>query len=210
MKHDDPTNWIGQGPDNLRRLDPKIATQRSRIALDVLDHWESLRRGRDIPRRSDLSPSALGSALPFAFLLERRDPGLARFCLAGHHLDALMGRPVKGLPVTAFCAPGTKAELLPLLDAVFDTPASLSLDLVARSSGHPPKAAELLVLPLRDRDGRITRALGCLVARGPILFVPYRFAITHLRCTVLAQPAPQPPTAKRLRATGVPYLRIVD
>ncbi len=199
----------------------KKETSRSRIASEVLDYWDTLRDGAALPQRMEIDPSRMGDALPYVFLLEHLAPGIARLRLAGRHLHDLMGRDVSGSPVTSFCAPGARAEMLPLLEAVFDEPACLSLDLVARRAGKPAKAAEMLILPMADRTGQVTRALGCLVARGPIEFAPYRFEVEDARLTYLpkrvAMPLPRDKntalktiqTDMDWKSTSVPWLKVV-
>lgn len=198
------------------------ATSCSRIASDVLEYWDKLRDGAALPYRMDVDPSRMGDALPYVFLLEYLAPGIARLRIAGRHLHDVMGRNVAGSPITSFCAPGARAEMLPLLDAVFDGPSCLSLDLLAERAGKPAKAAEILILPMADRMGKVTRALGCLVARGPIEFTPYRFSIQDARLTPLAKPVEVPSNwpldvaakAERIdtdwKSTSIPWLKVVQ
>lgn len=163
----------------------KKATLQSRVASDVLVVWKNLRNGEGLPRRADLDPSLLGAGLPYSFVLQRVAPGIARFRVAGRHLHDLMGMDVRAMPVTTFAAVGERARFLPLIDAVFDTPAVLELELVAKKHGHADKHAEMLVLPMLGDDGRVTRALGCLVAHGPVAYAPYRFKIQSARPTAI-------------------------
>ncbi len=218
-----PVGLVGENA-NTQVVDlwRRKATSRSRIASDVLEYWDKLRDGAALPCRMDVDPSRMGDALPYIFLLERLAPGIARLRLAGRHLHDVMGRDVAGSPITSFCAPGARAEMLPLLDAVFDGPSCLSLDLLAQRAGKPAKAAEMLILPMADRTGQVTRALGCLVARGPIEFTPYRFSIEDVRLTPLPKPIVVPAswpldgpakteqTDMDWKSTSVPWLKVVQ
>jgi len=221
-----------KGPDQYFTPDDRAAlTARSRITADVLDCWLELRRLADqIPFASDVDASLLGPSLPYVFTLEQLDGGIARFRVAGHHLNDLMGMETRAMPITAFAAPGERTRLLPLVDRVFEDPAIVELDLIASRDGHEAKEAEMLLLPLRNRHGKVTRAIGCLVARGPILFTPYRFRIRGSRvapATVGADPArrtgyalaedpidfePKRPAhgGRAFKSTLVPYLKIVE
>lgn len=209
----DDTGLRGAGLDDRGARAPGVAaiTARSRVTSDVLDYWQRLRpAGGGLPRRMDIDPRQLGDALPYAFVLEQIAPGIARFRAAGQHLHDLMGRSVSGMPITAFCAPGQKARMLPLLGDVFETPSLLALDLVAHRAGKPPKGAEMLLLPLLDRTGVVSRALGCLVARGPVIFTPYRFEITSVYKTPLPSPVtPKMASASEWTPTLVPWLHVV-
>ncbi len=169
-------------------LNKKKATLRSKILLDVMEYWESMRDGDSLPRRSDIDPRRIEGALPYAFILEEIAPGLARFRVAGGHLNDLMGMEVRGMPISAIFTHTQRNRLLPMIEKVFREPSSLELSLSSRKAGEEPTEAEMLILPLLDDDGRPTRALGCLVARGPLLSPPYRFQVTQSRSTPLPQP----------------------
>lgn len=218
-----------ENDDQIVPLWKTQATMRSKITTDVLDYWSDLRVGGGLPHQSQLDPRGLHAALPYVFLLERVAPGIARIRVSGSHLNDLMGMDVKAMPITAFAAPGERAAFLPLVDSVFDTPAIVELDLQAKRAGYAPKDAEMLLMPVEDGHGRVTRALGCLVARGPIVFSPYRFRIQSHRIMPLPKPIQaERPTAHKsvqdisdtflkaaqprvgMRATKVPYLQIVD
>jgi hypothetical protein len=178
-------------------LNKKKVTLRSKILLDVMDYWESMRDGDALPRRADIDPRRIEGALPYAFILEEIAPGLARFRVAGGHLNDLMGMEVRGMPLSAVFNHTQRNKLLPMIENVFRSPSSLELTLQSRSPGAETTHAELLILPLLDDDGNVTRALGCLVAQGAILSPPYRFQVTQSRSTPL--PAPT--------ETGQPALR---
>ncbi len=226
-----------ENEDQIVPLWKAQATARSKICVDVLEYWTSLRDGKKLPKQSQLSPNGLKSALSYVFMLERIAPGIARIRVAGAHMNDLMGMEVKAMPITAFAAPGERSSFLPLVDAVFEDPAIVELDLVATRAGYTPKEAEMLLMPIEDEHGRISRALGCLVARGPIVFSPYRFRIQSQRVMALTAttplidrrrrdttPAARPTgpdtafeahfqqTNQRVafRKTKVPYLQIVD
>ena len=205
------------GADAVVELWKKRTTTQCRITSDVLEYWEELRVGQSLPRRSDIVAARLGAALPFTFLLERIVPGIARIRVAGQHLSDLLGDDARGMPISAFCASGTKTRFLDLMDQVFDMPCSLSLDLVNKTSVFGPSAAEMLILPLRDESNQITCALGCLVARGRAASLPQRFEISEIHQTRLSRtvnPVPLHTTAQEKtdadwQPTSVPWLKIV-
>ena len=213
---------VGTSPDNTDEIDlwRRRPTSRSRITTEVLGYWENLREGTILPKRSDLDPSDLRGALPFTFLLERAGHGIARMRVSGQHISDLLGQNARGLPISVFCASGTKKKFLHLLDDVFDRPASLAMDLVARDGGSPLKTAEMLILPLLSANGRVERALGCIASSGPIEFPPYRFDIKSSRLTPLPSPVAigtetkmpknlQKETGADWKPTLVPWLKVV-
>ncbi|MCV6598419.1 MAG: PAS domain-containing protein [Mangrovicoccus sp.] len=162
-------------------------------SLSMIDaYWEGLRAGRLVPRRSDVDPRGIDRALEHAFILERIAPGMARFRLAGMHLNDLMGMEVRGMPLTSFFSPQERRDVSELLEYVFEEPAKVRLRLTAeRSIGKPSLEAELLLLPLKSDLGDISRVLGCFVASGEIGRTPRRFRVAETQKTPLLLPAPE-------------------
>lgn len=159
------------------RVDPRFP------AISVVRaYWEALRNGRDAPFRSEIEPRGIESALEHTFILERIAPRLARFRLAGTHLNDLMGMEVRGMPLSAFFTAGARGETEAILTRVFDGPETADLTLVPENAtGREGMEARMLLLPLRSDLGDISRALGCLVGLGPTGRVPRRFDIAGVR-----------------------------
>lgn len=151
-----------------------------RIIRDMRSYWESLRKGRAIPARSDIEPRSIRRALDYAFILERIAPGAARFRLAGRHLVDVMGMEVRGMPVCALLNTGSRGRLSDVLESVFRAPQIAELTLNAPASyGRPELTGRLLFMPLRSDLGDVTRALGCLITQGEIGQPPRRFDLVH-------------------------------
>jgi hypothetical protein len=149
---------------------------------EVRDYWEALRRGRDLPYRSEIDPRGIERALEYAFVLERVAPQVARFRLAGLHLSDLMGMEVRGMPLTSFFTPKARQEVSDILQTVFSGPKTAELTLKAEPGfGKPEMQARMIILPLRSDLGDVSRALGCLMAEGPIGRAPRRFDLVN--CT---------------------------
>lgn len=188
----------------------------------VRAYWEALRNGRDTPFRSEIDPRGIESALEHTFILERIAPRLARFRLAGAHLNMLMGMEVRGMPLTAFFTAATRGDSEAILARVFDGPETAELTLVPEAATRRPGIeARMLLLPLRSDLGDVSRALGCLVATGRTGPIPMRFDIAGARLVqTIGAGRPQargfgePHTAFRSRAArpdiaGQPHLRLV-
>ncbi|RYH12053.1 PAS domain-containing protein [Tropicimonas sp. IMCC6043] len=160
------------------------ATMRFPILQTVESYWDSLRGGRPMPDRAELDPRRIQTALAHAFILERLAPGVARFRLAGSHLNDLMGMEVRGMPLTSFFLPDARKRVSQSLVHVFDEPAKAWLTLSGdRGIGKPPLDACLLILPLRADSGEVSRALGCLATLGPVGRAPRRFDIRSTAVT---------------------------
>lgn len=162
-------------------LPPRVDPRFPAISV-VRAYWEALRNGRDMPFRSEIDPRGIESALEHTFILERIAPRLARFRLAGGHLNDLMGMEVRGMPLTAFFTAGARAETEAILARVFDGPETAELTLLPEhSNGRDGMEARVLLLPLRSDLGDVSRALGCFVGLGPAGRVPRRFDIAGAR-----------------------------
>ncbi|MFD1911945.1 PAS domain-containing protein [Halodurantibacterium flavum] len=179
------------------------------MILAVRSYWDALRLEDGIPLRSRVDPRGLETVLDHAFLLERIAPGMARFRVAGHHLGDLMGMEMRGMPLSALFLPNARDTVGRLLEGVFANPQVAEIGV--QSPGglrHEVLAGTLLLLPLRDEGGTITRAMGCLVTKGTVGRTPRRLTVTEARTEPLARPtasaedlppglaAPPPPAAR--------------
>lgn len=141
-------------------------------------YWEGLRNGRVMPARAEVDPRGIAGELEFAFILEKVAPGLARIRLGGMHLNDLMSMEVRGMPITAMFLPESRREMQRILESVLESPAIVRLTLASDSGITRPKLdAQMILMPLRDEDGRPTRILGALQAKGTIGRGPRRFNI---------------------------------
>ncbi|MGB3313565.1 MAG: PAS domain-containing protein, partial [Albidovulum sp.] len=128
---------------------------------EVRDYWEALRCGRGVPFRSEIDPRGIERALEYAFVLERVSPQVARFRLAGLHLNDLMGMEVRGMPLTSFFTPKARHDVSDVLQAVFSGPSTADFTLKAEPGfGKSEMQARLLILPLKSDLGDVSRALG--------------------------------------------------
>ncbi|WP_375172924.1 PAS domain-containing protein [Pseudooceanicola sp.] len=154
------------------------ASSRYQPLREVEGYWDALRAGRLVPRRSDIDPRGIERALEYAFVLERIAPGLGRLRIAGSHLTDLLGMEVRGMPLSALFAAGTRGGISEVLEQVFSDPAKAELQLTSdRSLGKPALEGRMILLPLKSDLGDITRVLGCLVTQGRIGRAPRRFEI---------------------------------
>ncbi len=195
-------------------------------------YWDALRRGRLMPKRSEIDPRGLELALENAFILERIAPGIARLRVAGTHLTDLMGMEVRGMPLTTFFAPSHRRLVADALEEMFQTPASCMLRLSSPAvPSRPAIDAKMILLPLKSDLGDVSRALGCLVSKGEIGVAPRRFEVTDHQFEPLIPgvadvtlPPPVPPAPAPVSAAGFaeeaeefaaqgkkrpPYLRLV-
>lgn len=137
-------------------------------ALTELEkYWASLPKSRGVPHRKDVDPSALSGLLEDSFIIERVAPGVARIRVAGRNVAKLIGIEPRGLPLTAAFLPASRGEMAQHIEAAFTAPAVIELALEGpRAVGQPLLNGKILMLPLRDDHGRVSRVLGVLVMSG--------------------------------------------
>lgn len=156
-------------------------------------YWEGLRGMRMMPKRSEIDPRGIESALEYTFVLERIAPGMARIRIAGSHLSDLMGMEVRGMPLTSFITPPGRRQLSDALEEVFQRPAVSELRLSGEVGiDKPHMDARLLLLPLKSDLGDVSRVLGCFVAQGDIGRAPRRFDIVGAKIRPISAPSTLP------------------
>ena len=150
-----------------------------RAVLRLLEEdWRQICSGEIVPAHGQLDPHALHDALPHAFLLQRTAPGAVRIRVAGQRLHDLLRMDPRGMSFGSFFTAAARDTVMDIVDTAFDGPAIVGLPLTAsRGLGRKPMPAELLLLPMMDAQGRVTRMMGALVAAGPLNGRTYRFDI---------------------------------
>lgn len=171
-------------------------------------YWTALRAEKSqggVPFRSDIDPRGLENILEYSFILERIAPGIARFRLAGNHLNEVAGMEVRGMPLTSFFSLQSRAEISATLEHIFDTPAVAELRLSREKRfGRAAFEARMLLLPLKSDFGDVSRVLGVLVADGTLGKGTIRFDIEGSELRALSgapgaqeRPAQSPETIDR-------------
>ena len=157
-------------------------------------YWSALRDGTAVPRRSQIDPRGLENILEYAFIIERIAPGVARFRLAGHHLNDLTGMELRGMPLTALFTPAARSQTSVVLEHMFDAPCMVEMNLREETKrGNAPTEARMLLLPLENDVGEVTRALGVLVAETGAGYTPKRFDVMDTALRPVTGPViPQP------------------
>jgi hypothetical protein len=177
---------MAEGRSNVIDFTARRESAAPRPLREVEAYWELLRDGRLVPDRSEVDPRGFPGALAQSFLIERIAPGLARIRVTGRHLCDLMGIDMQGLPLTSLFLPEARPTIIEILSAVFEEPAVARATLLSPGGiGRRKLEARLLILPLRDDQGDVTRGLGCLVAEGAIGRTPRRFAVDRFQCQTL-------------------------
>ncbi|MGR3759420.1 PAS domain-containing protein [Roseobacteraceae bacterium NS-SX3] len=165
---------------------------RSRCSLSPMRqaeaYWTALRRGDDVPARSQIDPRGLENILSQTFIVERIAPGIARFRLAGQKVNEMAGMEVRGMPLTAFFTPAARKQVGAALEQMFKTPSILELKLQTEGTRlRSPREAHMLLLPLRSDLGDVSRALGVFVSEGNPGRTSQRFNVSSVESRPVQQ-----------------------
>ncbi|MBO9413360.1 MULTISPECIES: PAS domain-containing protein [unclassified Ruegeria] len=163
-------------------------------------YWTALLTGDSVPMRAQIDPRGLESILEYTFILERIAPGLARFRLAGSHLNKLAGMEVRGMPLTAFFEAEAREQVTDTLEQVFGGPTIAELGLMSTGAlGRLRLEARMILLPLKSDLGDISRVLGVMVSDGPTGPTPRRFGVRDRKLRPVSEvqapskrPTPEP------------------
>lgn len=206
----------------ISRLDVNRAEPQPSTLQALENYWHNLRGARRLPVRTDVSPRDIDAALPYAFIIERVAPTVARFRVAGQRLGEMLGGDGRGMPITCLFTANGRDTLAPYLSEVFDGPALIELPLVAsRGFARSKITGRLLIMPLESQLGVVDRALGAVLVDGTPTGKLCTFDIPKdapHRCEVVPMPTPLhvasvnsgvPVTNKEGPALARPALRLV-
>lgn len=171
---------VGKDMDDqsIERRSARKSGHDDRILQSLEDYWQTLRHAQRLPARTDIAPSEIDSALPYAFILQRVAPGIARFRVAGQRLHDLLKMDARGMPLGTLFLPEAREQTQRLLEAAFTGPAIVSIPLASPGTlMRPALKGTMLLLPLRDQGNNATRILGALVTDHDGGSRPRRFAI---------------------------------
>lgn len=171
---------FGNEFENAQDIQPWRDVRQTKSVQRIEQYWEELRNGRLLPSRSEVDPRALEGVLSNAFILERIAPGLARFRIAGSHLTAFTGLELRQMPASVLFGIHSRSVLADALEAVFDEPAAVHMELVSNGGMMQPDLhGEMILLPLRSDTGEVSRVMGAIVMDGEAGRKPRRLDITR-------------------------------
>lgn len=130
--------------------------------------WRRMCGNADTLPHQMLNPSRLDAALSNAFVLRRVAPGAARFRVAGQNIHSLMRLDPRGMPFSSMFTEEAREMIMEMMEAAFSLPAIVALPLRGRRGfGFKPVKATVILLPMRDAQGEMTRILGGIAISGP-------------------------------------------
>lgn len=214
--------------ENILEIKSAAAAKRGHELSAFIDYWQNMRRGQDVPLRTEIDPRGFESLLSNSFIAEKVTPGLARMRVAGAELSKLLGMEIRGMPISSLIDADDQTRLSDAIVELFERPAIVQVELISRDRfDTKPLQGTMVILPLRSDLGDISRALGCLVTSGEIGEGPRRFKIRDIQLrkidipqnskalqfseaqALLTQPGKSNDGDRRLYRSERPYLKLV-
>lgn len=129
----------------------------------LFDYWNTMRAGRPAPLRSEIEPGAIRRVLPHVFILERQDEQNYRFRLAGTGLCSVYGMEFRGHNLLSMWENECHATLQQALNSVVANANVAIVEYTAATNDQREATFEMILLPLAQDNGAITRVLGAAV-----------------------------------------------
>lgn len=149
--------------DNVIAFRPQRRMSEFDPLARVETYWANLRGDLALPSRSQIDPRDLGDVLQYVFILERIAPGLARFRIAGSHLNTLFGAELRGMPISSMMRAPARSDCAVALETCFDTPSITEIPVKAIAQKHGvARDGAMILLPMTSDDGSVNRILGAL------------------------------------------------
>ena len=129
----------------------------------LFDYWNTKRAGHPAPVRSDINPGDIRSILPHVFILERESDTSFRFRLAGTGLCGIYGMEFRNHNLLSMWQEDCLPTLRSALDDVTRNASVSVIEYTASTSEHREATFEMILLPLAQDNGVITRVIGAAV-----------------------------------------------
>lgn len=162
-------------------LFPQKRPMEDKILSNLFTYWEGLRQGRDVPARAELDPRAIKGGIEHTFILELSGPEDCRFRIAGSKVSDLLGLELRSMPARSLIDPVDRGRFDACLTAVLEKAEVAELRLNCTSASQANVLGRMLLMPMSDDHGNITRIFGGITIDTPLITAPMRFSIRHIR-----------------------------
>lgn len=189
---------------------------RQTAAKSIFSYWQSITGDAIAPARIAIQPRALKSHLPDLFILERLDRAVFAFRLAGTRLCARYGRELRDHDFVRLWPSAQQGFVLEALHRCLQTPQPVKMTGFASTLDGAAVAIEILLLPLADADGQVTRILGAMLPANDLALREGAIFISQtIERIADADEAELGLTAASVafagaRETNVSFLRVID
>ncbi len=137
----------------------------------LFDYWNAMRAGRPAPLRSEIEPGAIRRLLPHVFILERNDKQSYRFRLAGTGLCSVYGMEFRGHNFLSMWQDDCRDSLDKALAEVTTNGNIAIVEYTASTNDHREVTFEMILMPLAQENGAITRVLGAALPMNESVWI---------------------------------------
>lgn len=134
------------------------------VSQTLFAYWNNLRSDRIAPRRFEIEPSSIASILPDTLILERIDPEVSRFRLAGTRITEAFGVEFRGVNILDLFGNEDRLTLQRQLSISARQGAIGCFAIKAETSTGRAVAFEMTLLPLTHTRNLIDRFVGSIAA----------------------------------------------
>jgi len=168
---------------NIIPLFMQDGNMKDKVIKDLFTYWEQLRGDRIAPARSEIDPRKIKGTLEHTFILETVQTGAPRFRLAGIEVCDLLGMELRGMPSDALIDPVHRDMFKHIATQVLNAPHIAELRLEGQLAGGRSVLGRMILMPLRDETGALTRILGAATLDHELMRPPVRFTIKNKTIT---------------------------
>ena len=133
---------------------------RNKTSQILFDYWNIVRDGRIAPKRIEIDPSALSKILSQTLILEVVDGNNFPFRIAGTGICEFLGAEMRGRNFMGLWNTVDRRNFRSAFDAALSTGAPVTASVLSHGRTAITHNSELLLLPLHDHKGRLSRLLG--------------------------------------------------
>jgi hypothetical protein len=186
----------------------------------LVGYWGRLRKGRDVPKQTDVDPRAIRRMLSHVFILDAANPARPTYRLAGTGLCERFGVELKGTNFLSHWEAQSGQALALLFRQALKMKQPLCLSSIAATADNGMVELETLLAPLSLNGGDPTRFVGVKqVLSDPAPLYGRTIAFERLAGSQLIRegepltqsplPPPPPPGETRRVLAKAPHLRLV-
>ncbi|ARQ01244.1 PAS domain-containing protein [Pseudorhodoplanes sinuspersici] len=130
------------------------------VTRELFEYWNALRGSRIAPMRDDIDPGAIRARLADIFLLALNMEHGHAFRLAGSSVCALFGKELKGGVFHDLWSPISQPRIGALLHSIAEDKVGAVAHVIGRNLENEILDLEMILLPLLDGSGSVSRLLG--------------------------------------------------
>ncbi|MDM9628111.1 PAS domain-containing protein [Rhizobium sp. S152] len=152
---------------------------RLKTTIELFDYWNRLRGAEIAPLRNEVEPTQLRNILSSLFMLEMVDSDRVVFRLAGTRICDFFGRDLGGAAIDSLWAHGCD-DIGKTAAGVMTHALPALLNATGYSAAGHRAAFEIILLPLRNAEGKCDKLLGAIApatAASWLEVVPLEFLV---------------------------------